>query len=110
MLPMMPVSLLLNIAVLVPVCLSMLRNSAWVEAAYGLTRAARGILLAIYLAILTASIALLAMPSRGAILCLLALQCGYKCTTPLTAGRLRNPEVRSNLGIAGVHAVTLATA
>ncbi|WP_084582107.1 hypothetical protein [Sphingomonas azotifigens] len=107
---MIPVSLLLNIVVLVPVCLSMLRNSAWVEAAYGPPSAARGILLSIYLAILTASIALLAMPSRGAILCLLALQCGYKLMTPFTVGTLRNPVVLSNLGIAAVHAVTLATA
>ena len=48
-------SLLLNVAVLVPVTGSIILRAGWVEAAYGPASPARGILLSIYLAILVAS-------------------------------------------------------
>ena len=71
--------------------------------------------MAIYLAIVVASAALpvlvLESPStwiHGAVLVLLALQVLYRVLTAFTVRRaLRNPVVLSNLGIAGVHAITI---
>ncbi len=46
----------------------------------------------------------------GALLALLGVQVIYKVVTAITVRRsLRNPVVLSNLGIAAVHTVTLAT-
>lgn len=110
------VSLLLNIAVLVPVVASLLGDATWTRDAFGPKTPARGILLAVYLAILIASVALLvgvladASPAvLGALAGLLAVQVLYKVMTPFTVGSVRNPVVVSNLGIAAVHLVTLAT-
>lgn len=100
-------SLLLNIAVLIPVSFGLLRNASWTRAAFGESTPARGILLSIYLAILTASLLLLVKPEPQRLATLLALQIAYKLTTPLTVGTLRNPVVLSNLGIAAFHLVTL---
>ena len=100
-------SLLLNIVVLVPVCASILGNAGWVEAAYGPATPARGILLAIYLAILVASAGLLVKPLPHMVAALLIVQIVYKLLTPLTVGTLANPVVLSNLGIAAFHSVTL---
>lgn len=102
------VSLGINIAVLVPVCGSLLAKVAWVDAAYGPAGPARGILLSIYMAILALSAVLLARSIPGAVLALLAVQILYKVTTPFTVGTLANPVVASNLGIAAVHAITVA--
>jgi hypothetical protein len=101
------ISLVANIAVLIPVSLSLLANARWCAVAYGPASSARGILLSIYLAILLGSLALLALPEKRMVLALLALQVAYKITTPFTAGSWANPVVVSNLMIAGLHAVTI---
>jgi hypothetical protein len=109
------VSLLLNVAVLTAVIGSLVAKAEWTASAYGERTPARDILLAIYLAILAASAALLvgvlAVPHGwmlGAVSALLSLQIVYKVLTVVTVSRaLRNPVVLSNLGIAAVHAVTL---
>lgn len=101
------VSLGLNIAVLVPVCGSLLLRAAWCDEAYGPPTPARGILLSVYLAILAASAALLVLPRGDAVVALLAVQIVYKLTTPFTVGTLRNPVVASNLAIATVHGITV---
>jgi hypothetical protein len=102
------ISLALNIAVLVPVCGSLLLKARWCDAAYGPPSPARGILLSIYLAILITSALLLLVERPDAILALLAVQILYKVTTPFTVGTLRNPVVASNLAIALVHIVTIS--
>jgi hypothetical protein len=101
------VSLLLNVAVLVPVCAGLLRDARWVGRAYGAASAARGILLALYLAILIVSVGLLAVPAPTAVAALLCVQIVYKLLTPLSVGTVRHPVVLSNLAIAAVHGVTL---
>lgn len=101
-------SLLLNIAVLVPVCSSLLMRAGWTTAAYGPPSPARGILLSIYLAILLVSAALLLRPVPAMVAALLIVQIIYKVTTPFTVGTLQNPVVLSNLAIAAFHAVTVA--
>lgn len=100
-------SLLLNIAVLVPVCASILGNAGWVEAAYGPATPARGILLALYAAILVVSAGLLFKPMPHMVAALLIVQIVYKLLTPLTVGMLVHPVVLSNFGIAAFHGVTL---
>ncbi|MBH1943029.1 hypothetical protein I5L01_02175 [Erythrobacter sp. YJ-T3-07] len=99
-------SLLLNVAVLVPVTGSLILRAGWIEAAYGPATPARGILLSIYLAILVASVVLLFYPLPQMVAALLAVQVIYKITTPFTAD-WRNPVVLSNLAIAAVHAITV---
>lgn len=106
---MIALSLLLNIAVLVPVTGSIVANAGWVEAAYGPPSPARGILLAVYLAILAGSAALLWKPVPAMVAALLLVQIAYKLMTPFTVGTLANPVVLSNLAIAAFHAVTLVT-
>jgi len=44
-------SLLINVAVLLPVCVGLLTNASWTTSAYGEATPARAILLSIYLAI-----------------------------------------------------------
>jgi hypothetical protein len=104
---MMTVSLLLNLAVLVPVCGSLMLSAPWAVAAYGPPSPARGILLSVYLAIGLLSALLLLRPAPAALAALLAVQVVYKITTPLTTGTISNPVVISNLLIAAVHAATL---
>ncbi len=115
---MLIVSLLLNIVVLMPVVGSLAARAPWIARAWGERTPARDILLAIYVAILTASIALLAVvatvgPSvavEAAAVALLAVQIVYKVLTAvLVQDALRNPVVLSNLGIAVVHGVTVAS-
>ena len=101
------VSLLLNLAVLVPVCGSLMLSAPWAVAAYGPPSPARGILLSVYLAIGLLSALLLLRPAPAAAAALLAVQVVYKITTPLTTGTISNPVVISNLLIAAVHAATL---
>jgi hypothetical protein len=112
------VSLVLNILVLIPVTASIIGSVSWTAAAYGGRSAARDILLAIYLAILAASVALLIgvtlAPSdvllTGAVAALLAVQVVYKVLTGVTVrARWRNPVVISNFAIAAVHLVTIVT-
>ena len=100
-------SLLLNLAVLAPVCASLMLSAPWTVAAYGPPSPARGILLSVYLAIGLLSALLLLRPVPAAVAALLAMQVLYKITTPVTAGSISNPVVISNLLIAAVHAATL---
>lgn len=115
---MLVLSLLLNVVVLVPVVAGLTTGATWAARAYGTPSPARSILLAVYLAILGGSVALLLILAvvgpgaalLGAAIALLALQIVYKVLTVATVrDRLRNPVVASNLAIAVVHAVTLAT-
>lgn len=103
------ISLLLNVAVLLPVCTGIARNASWAAACYGEAAPARAILLAVYGAILVLSAGLLAFPVPQMIAALLLMQLIYKLATPFTVGTLRNPVVISNLFIAAVHAATLVT-
>ncbi len=104
---MITISLLLNLVVLVPVCIGLIKDASWTKACYGPAAAARGILLSIYLAIAIVSALFLVLQEPKLVATLLLVQVIYKVTTPLTVGTLRNPVVASNLGIAAFHAVTL---
>ena len=110
---MLVVSLILNVLVLVPVLAVLFGNGRAAEHAWGADTAARRILVAIYAAILLASIFLLAahLLDRNVLAwaqALLGVQVVYKLLTAPLVG-LRNPVVISNLGIAAVHMVTLST-
>lgn len=104
---MVVLSLLINVAVLLPVCAGLLTNASWTTSAYGEWTPARGILLSIYLAIGLVSVLLLVRREPKAVAALLLVQILYKFTTPLTVGTLANPVVVSNLVIAGFHTATL---
>ena len=96
-----------------PVTTGLLRQSDWASEAFGPRSPARGILTAVYLAILIASSLLLAAVLAGvdaavaAVATLLTLQVVYKGLSPFTVGHWRHPVVLSNLAIASVHVVTL---
>lgn len=106
---MINLSLLLNIAVLIPVCSGLITNADWAQASYGAATAGRGILLSIYLAIGFASALFLLSRDPKLVAALLLVQILYKLTTPITVGTLKNPVVISNLVIAIFHGVTLLT-
>jgi hypothetical protein len=105
---MIRLSLLLNIAVLIPVGLGLLVDAAWTVDAYGVETAARGILLSIYGAILVLSTFLLFSREPMLVAPLLLVQVIYKLTTPFTVGSFSNPVVISNIVIALVHIATLS--
>lgn len=100
-------SLVLNIVVLVPVCISLYAKAGWTLTAYGGDTPARGILLSIYLAILLCSAGLLIKPLHMMVAALLMVQIIYKLTTPFTVGSFANPVVVSNLAIAAFHSITM---
>lgn len=100
-------SLLLNIAVLIPVCVGLITDANWSQAGYGEVTVARGILLSIYLSILLVSCLFLVFRHPSSVAALLSVQIIYKLTTPFTVGTLQNPVVLSNLGIAIFHSITL---
>jgi hypothetical protein len=102
-------SLVLNIAVLIPVCSGLMADGQWAHQTYGPKTPARQILFAIYSAILGLSVALLFWPHTGIALGLLLAQIAYKVLTPLTVGTWRHPVVLSNMAIALVHLVTVST-
>jgi len=104
---MITLSLLLNVAVLVPVTYGIVTGSDWAAEAYGPESPARGILLAVYVAILAGSIGFLFRPVPDLVAVLLALQIVYKLISPLSVGTIQNPVVVSNLAIAAFHSVTL---
>ena len=104
---MVALSLLVNVAVLLPVCVGLLTNASWTTSAYGEETPARAILLSIYLAIGIVSVLLLVRRERKAVAALLLVQVLYKLTTPLTVGTIANPVVMSNLVIAAFHTATL---
>ena len=100
-------SLAVNILVLAPVSYGIATGAPWADDAYGAASPARGIVLAMYTAILLASIAFLFKPVPAAVAALLAIQIIYKVLTPVTVGSFANPVVTANLAIAALHAVTL---
>jgi len=104
---MVVLSLLINVAVLLPVCAGLLTDASWAVSAYGEGTPARAILLSIYLAIGLVSALLLVRRDPKAVAALLLVQVLYKVTTPLTVRTLAHPVVVSNLVIAGFHAATL---
>ena len=104
---MVVLSLLVNVAVLPPVCVGLLTNASWAASAYGEGTPARAILLSIYLAIGLVSVLLLVRREPKAVAALLLVQVLYKLTTPLTVGTIVNPVVVSNLVIAAFHTATL---
>lgn len=120
---MIVVSLLLNIAVLIPVVAVLVRSThrgtdARDRVPWGGRTPARDILLAIYVSILVVSTGLLvALAITGptvvisaAAAALFTVQIIYKLLTAVTVQHaLRNPVVLSNLGIAVVHAITIIT-
>jgi len=115
---MLLVSLLVNVLVLVPVCLGMMREAAWVEGAYGPRNPGRQILLAIYLTIFLVSlvgllglsfIPSLRLLTKGNLLGMLLVQIIYKLLSPFTVGTLSNPVVLSNIAIASLHIVTVVS-
>lgn len=103
------VSLFVNVLVLVPVTFGLVSNAAWAQQAYGPATPARGILLSVYGAILLVSLWQLVARDSKVVASLLLVQVIYKTTTPFSVGDLRNPVVISNLFIAALHAVTLAS-
>lgn len=104
---MVTASLILNIIVLAFVCLGLITDSKRVQKTAGVFTPARGVLLAIYLTIAFASLALLFIQNKNFIFCLLILQIVYKIMTPFTVKTLKNPIVISNLFIAVFHFVTV---
>lgn len=107
--PLLPrLALVLNILILLPVCMGLLVDAPWIERAYGEITDSRSILLAVYLAILAASIILFIRPDRRAIATLLAIQVFYKVLTPLTTGSLLHPVVLTNMGVAIFHLMALS--
>ena len=104
---MIKLSLLLNLAVLIPICVSFAMDANWVREAYGDVSPARDILFSLYLTILLGSAALLFLNEPKYVVALLAAQILYKLTTPLTVGTPFHPVVMSNIAIACFHAVTL---
>eukprot|EP00441_Pelagodinium_beii_P019107 CAMPEP_0197663132 /NCGR_PEP_ID=MMETSP1338-20131121/56227_1 /TAXON_ID=43686 ORGANISM="Pelagodinium beii, Strain RCC1491" /NCGR_SAMPLE_ID=MMETSP1338 /ASSEMBLY_ACC=CAM_ASM_000754 /LENGTH=130 /DNA_ID=CAMNT_0043241353 /DNA_START=53 /DNA_END=442 /DNA_ORIENTATION=+ len=114
-------SLCLNVAVLVPICIGLYRDAERMKVVFGRETPARGILKAVYSAILLVSTGLLCIifieetseAAKWMATALLLVQIVYKLLTPFTTRggkpeRLpANPVVLSNLGIAAFHSVTL---
>ena len=108
---MLNLSLMVNIAVLIPVVGLLWASDVPAERAYGPDSPARRILACLYGAILLASVVLLIGSWLGRDVLaqaqtLLAVQVIYKLAT-LPAVGLPNPVVIANLGIAALHAATL---
>jgi hypothetical protein len=118
---MLTASLVVNIVVLAPLCTCIGFDLPRIEVVYGKRSPARDILLAIYLAILVASILLLGLLhvaatqhlAGGATAALITVQIIYKCLTALVVrggfppGRTFNPVVVANVVIAAFHASSL---
>ena len=109
---MLAAALVLNLAVLIPVCTALLRGAPAMGEIYGPDQTSRRIMTALYIAIGAASAVLLlglatAAPVTGAIVCLLALQVFYKALTGIMVGT-QNVAIRWNLGIAAFHTAALA--
>jgi len=89
---MITLSLLLNIAVLVPVCVGLLTDATWAKEVYGVRTQARGILLSIYVAIAVVAVMLIFADRPQAVGALLLVQIIYKITTPFTVRTLKIPS------------------
>ena len=85
----------------------MLTNNVRIVETLGEFNPARGILLAIYITILIASIGLLIFPDTKFAIALLLMQIVYKLLTPVTVKTLKHPFVISNMLVAIVHIVTV---
>lgn len=101
------VSLMINVVVLIPVCLGLIFDAAWVFNGYGPASPARAILLSIYGAILLVSFGLLFKPMPLLVASLLLVQVIYKLISPFAVGNIFNPVVISNILVALVHLFTL---
>ncbi len=106
---MITASLILNILVLIPVCFALIMNFDKMQKVAGIFTPARGVLLAMYLTILTASILLLFFMDFKLSFALFIIQIMYKVLTPFTVKTIKNPIVISNLLIAAFHLVTIYT-
>jgi hypothetical protein len=106
---MITASLMLNIAVLIPVCYFMLTNNYRMVKTLGVFTPSQGILLAIYTTILLASILLLFIPDVKLAFALFFMQIVYKLLSPFTVKTFKNPVVISNIFIAIFHLVTIYT-
>ena len=104
---MLSLSLILNIAVLIPICYLMITNNFRMVKTLGEFNPARGILLAMYISILIGSIFLLIAPDKKFIIALLSIQILYKFLTPFTVKTIKHPFVISNILIALFHVLTL---
>jgi hypothetical protein len=106
---MITASLILNIAVLIPVCYFMLTNNSRMVKTMGEFTPARGILLSMYLTILLSSIFLLCFLDVKLAFALFLMQIVYKLLSPFSVKTFKNPVVISNLLIAIFHSVTIYT-
>lgn len=104
---MITASLLLNIFVLIPVCIGLVIDSDRVKKSAGEFTAGRGVLLALYLTILIASIILLLYAQHYFVFALLFVQVVYKLLSPITVKSIKNPIVISNIFIAVFHGITI---
>lgn len=104
---MLQAALVINILVLIPVCIGLLKGSRWTLDGYGPDSPARRILLAIYLSILIFTAVCLRWPHHNNIIVLLVIQIVYKLLSAITVRNLRNPVVISNLLIALFHSLAI---
>lgn len=104
---MITASLILNIIILIPVCLALLANFEGMQKVAGSFTPARGILLAMYITILFASLVLLFFQYPTLVFALLFMQIIYKFLSPFTVRSIKNPIVISNLLIASFHLITV---
>lgn len=107
--PLVVASLVVNVCVLVPIVGGLLADARWVREVYGPREPGRQILLSVYAAILLVSAGLLFRGDVHAALALFAVQVVYKVLSPITVGSFRNRVVLSNLAIAALHSVTIAS-
>ncbi|MEM6816588.1 MAG: hypothetical protein AAF600_19735 [Bacteroidota bacterium] len=106
---MITASLILNIVVLIPVCLSLVLDLERVKKSAGIFTPARGVLLAMYMTIAIASGLLLFITDSKLVFALFFMQIVYKLLTPITVRTFKNPIVISNVFIAIFHSVTVFT-
>ena len=106
---MITASLILNIIVLIPVCYFMLTDNFRMQKTLGEFTPARGILLAIYTTILSASVLLLFFLDVKLAFALFFMQIVYKTLSPFTVKSVRHPFVISNILIAVFHMATIYT-
>ena len=106
---MITASLIINIVVLIPVCIALIADFEKVQKSAGSFTPARGILLAMYITILLASVILLFFHQPVLTFALLFMQIVYKFLSPITVKTIKNPIEISNLLIAIFHLMTVYT-
>lgn len=106
---MITASLILNIVVLIPVCIAFIGDFEKMQKTAGIFTPARGILLAMYITILVASLLLMFFQNSTLAFALFFMQIVYKFLSPITVRTLKNPIVISNLLIASFHLITVFT-